>query len=62
MMAANILVSQGTYTKKIENFINKLFKMADGFATEYNGMRHADQCNKGYITKTFEAFRKRKEH
>jgi len=60
LMAANTLVAHCQLTKKVENFINKLFKMADGYVTEYNQV-HADKKSKAYITKTYEAFKKKKD-
>jgi hypothetical protein len=61
-MAANSLVGHCQMTKKIEVFVNKLFKMSDGFLTEHLKMpTTGDRLNRNMINLTFEAFRKKKE-
>ena len=51
-------------TKKIENFINKLFKMADGYLAEYSKLpvtANSEKLSRNMINLTFESFRKKKE-
>ena len=52
-------------TKKVESFINKMFKMADGYLTEHQKMANAnvglDRLSRNMINVTFENFRKKKE-
>ncbi len=36
MMAANALIANCSVSKKIDTFVNKMFKMADGYLTEHN--------------------------
>ena len=60
MMVANLLVANCLYTKKIDTFINKMFKMADGFLQEYNKIS-SEKLHRGYINTTFENYRKKKD-
>ena len=51
-------------TKKIENFINKLFKMADGYLAEYSKLpvtANSEKLSRNMINLTFESFRKKKD-
>ena len=55
-------------TKKVETFINKLFKMADGYLQEYvklpvSGVPgwSAVPLSRNMINNTYEHFRKKKE-
>jgi hypothetical protein len=47
-------------TKKIEGYINKMFKMADGYLNEHNKIS-ADKLNRNYINLSFETYKKKKE-
>jgi len=52
--------------KSISAFINKMFKMADGFLTDYNARLPAnaplsEKLSRNYINKSFDAFKKKKE-
>lgn len=62
--SANLLVSNGNYgVRSISNISNKMFKMADGFLTEWNQSFDGknEPLNREPINKTFEACRKKKE-
>lgn len=64
ILSANTLISHCQMTKKIEVFINKLFKMADGFLAEYSKLpisSTGEKLNRNMINTTFENFRKKKE-
>ena len=55
-----------TGNKQIGAFINKMFKMADGFMTDYNSKLPAnappyERLNRNQINKSFDAFKKKKE-
>jgi hypothetical protein len=60
MMAANTLITNCLINKKIDSFVNKMFKMADGYLTEHNS-KSGDKLNRNIINQTFEALRKKKE-
>jgi signal transduction histidine kinase len=60
IIAANLLVANCQITKKVDTFVNKMFKMADGYLTEHNKMS-GDKLNRNVINLTFENFRKKKE-
>jgi hypothetical protein len=60
MAAANLLIGTTLFNKKIDTFINKMFKMADGFLLEFN-KTSADKLSRNYINQTYEAYRKKKE-
>lgn len=47
-------------TKKIEGYINKMFKMADGYMNENNKIS-ADKLNRNIINLSFENYKKKKE-
>lgn len=59
-MAANVLISNCQMNKKIDSFVNKMFKMADGYLTDHNAKSN-DKLNRNVINQTFEALRKKKE-
>ena len=64
ILSANTLISHCQMTKKIENFINKLFKMADGYLAEYSKLpvtANSEKLSRNMINLTFESFRKKKE-
>jgi hypothetical protein len=44
----------------MDMFVNKMFKMADGYLTEHNKMA-ADKINRNIINLTYDNFRKKKE-
>jgi len=64
MIAANLLVSVCQVTvKKVGSFVNKLFKMSDGFL---NDLPEGAESAKGkqirtYINKTFDTFKRKKD-
>lgn len=60
MMSANTLIGNCAFSKKIDTFINKMFKMADGYMTEHNKISQ-DKINRNVINLTFESYRKKKE-
>ena len=60
ILAANSLVQNCAISKKIDSFINKMFKMADGYMTENNKVS-GEKINRNVINLTFENFRKKKE-
>lgn len=47
-------------TKKIEGFINKMFKMADGYLTEHNN-KATEKLTRVQINSSFDAFKKKKD-
>lgn len=57
---ASCLIMNCAFTKKVDNFINKMFKMADQYVTENNTM-HGEKLTKVRITQTYESYRKKKE-
>ena len=57
---ANTLIANCVFTKKIDSFINKVFKMADGYMTEHNKVSQ-EKLNRNYINSTYESYRKKKE-
>jgi len=63
---ANILVSNTQVNiKKISSFVNRMFKMADTYMEEYNArtdVAEADKITRGYVNKTFEAFKRKKDN
>ena len=65
LIAANTLIANCQITKKVETFVNKMFKMADGYLTEYQKMSSAstglDRPSRNMINVTYENFRKKKE-
>lgn len=64
---ANLLIGVGnTGTKQIASFINKMFKMADGYMTEYNNKLPAsagpgEKLSRNLINKSFDVFKKKKD-
>ena len=51
-------------TKKIETFVNKLFKMSDGYLAEHNKLpvtAGGEKLTRNMINLTFENFKKKKE-
>lgn len=61
MTAATTLIQSAQVNKKIDTFVNKMFKMSDGYLTEYNNGPSKSKLNRNMINLTFEAFRKKKE-
>ena len=63
ILAANTLIAHCQMTKKIETFINKMFKMADGYLTEYSKLPvgAGERLTRNMINNTYENFRKKKE-
>ena len=67
LTSANVLIGVGnTGNKQIGSFINKMFKMADGFMADYNARLPAnappqERLNRNFINKSFDAFKKKKE-
>lgn len=64
MMAANLLVNTCQVSvKKISSFINKLFKMSDGFLENIEGGSESPKALRfrQYINKTFDSFKRKKE-
>lgn len=62
--AANSLISHCQMTKKIESFVNKLFKMADGYLSEHQKLpisAQGEKLSRNMINQTYENFRKKKE-
>lgn len=59
-MAANTLVCNCAINKKIDTFVNKMFKMADGYLTDNNKVS-GEKLSRNVINLTFENFRKKKE-
>jgi hypothetical protein len=60
LQAASCLIMNCAYTKKVDSFVNKMFKMADSYVTENNGVS-PEKMTKVQITLTYEAYRKKKE-
>jgi hypothetical protein len=60
MMVANLLIANCQMTKKTEGFVNKMFKMADGYLTEHNKLA-PEKLNRNYINLSFEAYKKKKD-
>jgi hypothetical protein len=60
MMTANLLIANSQFTKKVDTFINKMFKMADGFLTE-NNKASQEKLNRNYINVSYESYKKKKE-
>lgn len=67
LTSANVLIGVGnTGNKQIGSFINKMFKMADGFMADYNARLPPnappqERLNRNFINKSFDAFKKKKE-
>ena len=64
ILAANSLISHCQITKKVETFVNKLFKMADGYLTEHSKLpvsAQGERLTRNMINMTFENFKKKKE-
>jgi hypothetical protein len=61
MTAANTLIMNCQVSKKIDQFVNKMFKMADGYMTEYNKSTSQTPISRNIINLTYENFRKKKE-
>ena len=64
ILAANTLIAHCQMTKKVEAFINKMFKMADGYLTEHNKLpmsANGEKLTRNMINNTYENFRKKKE-
>lgn len=64
---ANLLIGVGdTGHKDIAKFINKMFKMADGYLTEYNNKLPpnappSEKLSRNLINKSFDVFKKKKD-
>jgi hypothetical protein len=64
---ANLLIGVGnTGTKQIASYINKMFKMADGYMTDYNNTLPAtagpnEKLSRTLINKSFDVFKKKKD-
>lgn len=64
IQTANTLIAHCQMTKKIESFINKIFKMADGYLTEHQKLpvsAAGEKLSRNMINQTYEGFRKKKE-
>lgn len=64
MIAANLLVTTCSVSvKKVSTFVNKLFKMSDGYVNDLpDGAESAKVKQiRIYINKTFDSFRRKKE-
>jgi len=61
MDTASCLMINCALSKKIDNFINKLFKMADQYVTEHNSLNRDKQLSKVRITQTYESYKKKKD-
>lgn len=65
---ANLLIGVGnTGSKEISKFVNKMFKMADGYMTEYNAKLPQDapaheKLSRNLINRSFDLFKKKKEN
>jgi len=65
---ANLLIGVGnTGSRDISKFVNKMFKMADGFMTEFNSRLPADaapheKLSRNLINKSFDVFKKKKDN
>ena len=60
MTAANIMIQNCIYVKKVDSFINKMFKMADGYLTENNKINQ-EKISRNVINLTFDFYKKKKE-
>lgn len=64
--SANLLIGVGnTGTKQVASFVNKMFKMADQYLTLHNEMPNVpahEKLSRNLINKSFELFKKKKEH
>ncbi len=60
MRSANVMINGCVYVKKIESFVNKLFKMADGYVNEANAAGDY-RLRKNWINSSFNMFKKKKE-
>lgn len=67
LSSANLLISVANAgNKQISSFVNKMFKMADGFLTDFNARLPPsapphEKLNRNFINKSFDAFKKKKE-
>lgn len=61
LMIANTLVGNCVIMKKIESFVNRMFKMTDGYLVEYNKLNTNAPIGRNYINLTFEALKKKKD-
>ena len=64
MIAANLLVTTCQLSvKKISSFINKLFKMSDGYLSELEGGPDTVKAKqiRTYINKTYDSFKRKKD-
>ena len=60
--AANILIGNFELSGKSNSFVNKMFKMSDGYLVAYNKTQSPqNQLQRDYINSTYEAYRKKKE-
>lgn len=65
--SANLLIGVGnTGTKQINSFVNKMFKMADQYMSEYNAKLPAnapasEKLSRNMINRCFEIFKKKKD-
>jgi hypothetical protein len=60
--AANLLIGNCELSGKLNSFVNKMFKMSDGYLVAYNKTQPPqDQLQRDYINSTYEAYRKKKE-
>jgi|JI10StandDraft_1071094.scaffolds.fasta_scaffold327323_1 hypothetical protein len=57
---ASCLMINCALTKKVDNFINKMLKMADQYTNEHNS-QEADKLTKVRITQTYESYKKKKD-
>ena len=60
MLVANTLTSNCIISKKVETYINKMFKMSDEYLLENNKIA-VEKLNRNYINTTYENFKKKKE-
>lgn len=64
LLAANTLIAHCQISKKIEGFVNKMFKMADGYLQEHMKLpvsASGEKLTRNMINNTYENFRKKKE-
>jgi hypothetical protein len=65
LRSANILISNAQVNvKKVNSYVNKMFKMADAYMQEHNGkpgLADTDKISRRYVDLTYEAFRRKKE-
>ena len=67
LSCANLLIGIGNLnTKQIGSFINKMFKMADGFMNDFNNKLPSnalphEKLTRNLINRSFEVFKKKKE-